>query len=112
MALTLKSLRNNYKSVSLMIAGGKLNLTIDPHYLTQARMDEYRDASENEDYETMAHIFGNIVREWDLLEEEGGEPLPIDAHTLEHVLPVSVTSRIWDEISTATAPKSRKKRGN
>lgn len=111
MAFTVDKLQRGHKDIRIIIGGQPLNLTIDPSYLTQAVMDEYRDASQDSDYETMAYVFGNIVREWDLLESEDGDPLPINGDTLQS-LPLMVLNRIWDEIANAVAPKSRKKNAN
>lgn len=108
MAFTVENLRNNHKQVKIYISGNPLNVKIDLDYLTQAVMDEYREASEDRDYDRMADVFGKIVVEWDLLEHEDGPPLEITADVMQS-LPLRVLNAIWDEIATSISPKSRKK---
>lgn len=109
MALKLQNIRENTRTVRVIIGGETLNLTINPGYLNQEVMDQYREASDEGDHDTMAHVFGNIVREWDLL--DGDDVMPINAETMR-TLPTVVLTRVWDEIAGLINPKSRKKNAN
>lgn len=109
MALKLQNIRENTRTVRVIIGGETLNLTINPGYLNQEVMDQYREASDEGDHDTMAHVFGNIVREWDLL--DGEDVMPINAETMR-TLPTVVLTRVWDEIAGLINPKSRKKNAN
>lgn len=110
MALKLQNIRDNTRSVRVIIGGETLNLTINPGYLNQEVLDQYREASDEGDHDTMAYVFGNIVREWDLL-DENDDVLPISAETIRTV-PSLVLNRVWDEIAGLISPKSRKKNAN
>lgn len=109
MALKLQNIRENTRTVRVIIGGETLNLTINPGYLNQEVMDQYREASDEGDHDTMAHVFSNIVREWDLL--DGDDVMPINAETMR-TLPTVVLTRVWDEIAGLINPKSRKKNAN
>lgn len=108
MSFVLSDLLQDIKPKTIYIGNQPIKLKINPSAVTQARLDEYRDASQDQDYDTMAAIFGEIVVEWDITETEGGDPLPINADTYEKV-PSLVMVRIWDEINDLILPKSRKK---
>lgn len=110
MALKLQNIRENTRTVRVIIGGETLNLTINPGFLNQEVLDQYREASDEGDHDTMAHIFGNIVREWDLMEDDE-TVMAIDAETMR-TLPTVVLNRVWDEIATLISPKSRKKNAN
>lgn len=109
--MQLKNLRENTKPIRLIIGGEVLNVTVVPHRLTSDLADQYKDASDERDYDGMAAAFGQFVKDWDIVEEEGGDVLPIDGNTFRE-LPLTVLNRIWDEVVNAIAPKSRKKSGN
>ena len=108
MSFVLSDLREGIKSKTVYIGGQPINLKINPSAVTQTKLDDYRDASQDQDYDAMSAIFGEIVVEWDITETDGGEPLPINADMYE-IVPSLVTVRIWDEINNLILPKSRKK---
>lgn len=110
MALKLQNIRENTRTVRVIIGGETLNLTMEPGYLNQEVLDEYREASAEGDYETVAFLFSKIVREWDLL-DANDEILEMSAETMR-TIPTLILNRIWDEIGTLITPKSRKKNGN
>lgn|SRR5690606_16892008 len=109
--MKLSNLRENTKPVRLIIAGEVLNITVVPHRLTSELIDQYKDASDERDYDGMAAAFSEFVQDWDIVEDEGGDILPINGDTFRQ-LPLAVLNRIWDEVVNAVAPKSRKKSGN
>lgn len=108
MAFILSDLREGIKSKTIYIGNQPINLKINPSAVTQTKLDGYRDASQEQDYDAMAAIFGEIVVEWDITETEDGGPIPIDADMFE-IVPSLVTVRIWDEINNLILPKSKKR---
>lgn len=108
MAFLLSDLREGVKNVRLYIGNQPINLKINPAAVTQTKLDEYREASNDENYDEMAAIFRDIVIEWDIVEFEGGEPVPMDAD-MYGTVPSMVTALIWDEIAKLVTPKSKKK---
>lgn len=109
MAFILDDLRNGVKNVTIYVQNQPIHLKINPAAVTQIKLDEYRDAQEDDDYDTAAAIFGEIVVEWDILQFEGGEPIPFNGDMFR-VVPSMVTALIWDEIAKLVTPKSRKKK--
>lgn len=113
MAFTLDDLRSGTKEARIMVNGKPFKFSVDPNALNNDLMDDYREASEDRDYDTMAEVMAAIVTRWDLTEsdEEGAAELPITADILR-TLPLAFINRIWDEIAGLIAPKSRKKSGS
>lgn len=113
MAFTLEDLRSGTKPARIMVGGKPFRFDVDPNALNNDLMDDYREASEDRDYETMAEVMSRIIVRWDLTEgEDDGSPeVPITADILR-TLPLAFINKIWDEIAALIAPKSRKKNAN
>lgn len=111
MAFVLSDLREGIKSITIYIGNQPVKLKINPSAVLQTRMDDYSEARNEQNYDAMAAIFHEIVIEWDIVEENGGEPVPMNGEMYSTV-PTMVTSLIWDEIGKMITPKSRKKNEN
>ena len=113
MAFTLDNLRSGTKQARIMVNGKPFKFDVDPNALNNDLMDDYREASEDRDYQTMADVMSQVITSWDLTEsdEEGAPEVPITADILR-TLPLAFLNKIWDEIAGVVAPKSRKKSGN
>lgn len=113
MAFTIDDLRAGTKRARIMVNGKPFNFDVDPNALTNEVMDDYREASEERDYEGMAAVMSSVIVRWDMTDngEEDGEMVPITGDLLR-TMPLTFLNRIWDEIAGVVAPKSRKKSGN
>lgn len=107
MPVSLSDLRNDSRNIRIFFSGSDLNVEVFPHRLTNDVLDQFRDASEDRDYDGMARAFNQVVVSWDLLGEDG-EPMPIDGNTFR-VISTSIINHIWTEIAEAVTPKSRRK---
>lgn len=106
MPVSLSDLRNDSRKIRIFFSGDDLNIEVFPHRLTNDVLDQFRDASEDRDYDAMARAFGQVVVSWDLLGDDG-EPMPIDGDTFR-VISTSIINHIWNEIADAVTPKSRR----
>lgn len=109
--ISLSALRNERQQVRIRSKGNSLIVWIYPDRLSHDVMDRYSEAAQDEprNYDEMAAALCEFVDEWDLVANEGDEePLPINGETLR-TMPVRVMNLIWDELTTAISPKSRKK---
>ena len=87
-----------------------LTAVVYPNLVNQARADALR-ALDDDQKEERADLFFSIFKEWDLLDDETGLPLPFSADTLD-LLSIPTTVGIMQEIMDAILPdpKSSKKR--
>lgn len=107
MPINIENLRNNSRTAKINFGrDGDLNVTYFPGRINQDLVDRFQAANEDKDYELQADIFGEIVSEWDLLQEDG-EPVPINGEAIRTVGSL-IFNEIWDRLTDSITPKSRK----
>lgn len=77
-----------------------INLVVDGGELTYRRMMRMADALEDRNAEAVARAAKSFIREWDILEEEGGKPLPITKRTVE-LLGIELVFGVAVEVANA-----------
>ncbi|MDQ3526082.1 MAG: hypothetical protein M3451_13660 [Chloroflexota bacterium] len=108
MPINIQTLRDSSRTARINFGrDGDLNVTYFPGRINQDLVERFQVAAEDKDYELQADIFGEIVSEWDLLQEEDGEPVPIDGEAIRNVGAL-VFNEIWDRLTDSVTPKSRK----
>lgn len=109
MPIDINDLRNNAKHQRIAFAGmGDLNVTYYPHRINQDMLDRYQEAAIQKDYDLAAEIFREVVTEWDL--ESDGAVMAINGDTFRFV-GVGIMNEVWDALTDAITPKSRKRSG-
>lgn len=112
MPATLSNLRDNSKRTRISFSKDEyIDVTYFPHRINQDMLDRYQEAAADKDYDLAASIFGEVVTEWDLKENEyDEESMPFNGDTFRAV-GVGIMNEIWDSLTDAITPKSRKKNG-
>lgn len=109
----LSTIQKTNEAVPVTVSFGDedLNLVVYPNRITGKRRRELA-ALDDDDTEGYAELFFDILKSWDL-QDEDGKPLPFTADTVD-LLSIPTTVRIFTEIGEATNPNqktSKKSRG-
>jgi|GEM_PF-4590032 len=112
MPLSLSNLRNNTRNLKIRFENveGDLNLVIYPHRYTPELQKRWEDSATDTNYDEMAGVLGEIIDEWDLL-DDNGETLPIDGDTVI-LLGLSVILAMFEKIGEAINPQAKSRRRN
>lgn len=108
MPINIQNLRDSSRTARINFGrDGDLNVTYFPGRINQDMIDHFENAREEKDYDLQADLFREVVTDWDLLQEEDGEPVPINGEAIRTVGSL-VFNEIWDRLTDSVTPKSRK----
>jgi len=96
--MQLSQLRNKRVDLAIDIAGDTLNVVYDPNFITPEVEDEIRSATTSDE---MCVLLSGMLVEWDLIDDETGEPVPLEVDAMR-VLPSVFLAKVLVEINTDT----------
>ena len=91
-------------SVAVDFGGDTLNMVVYPNRITGKRRKAFA-ALDDDDSESYAELFFDIIKEWDLLADDESV-LPFNADTVD-LLSIPTTIRIFNEIGESTNPNQK-----
>lgn len=102
MPLSVKTLTAKRNSLTIEFAGEKVELTYRPGVATPAWESKIQ-SQENSGY----HQLAELVETWDLLDDDGKTPFPLDYKKLL-VLPSEFVTSVLVQIAEDMAPNARR----